>query len=360
MKRLITVVLALALVFALTACTEKAPETTPAPQEPTKAPTDTEPTAEPAPEMTKIRVGYHTNLGGAGCVITCEKMGYFAEEGLEVELVPFTSGPPEIAAMSSGDLQFAYIGNGAHALAINGKAEIIAPLQIGNSEKIIARKDSGISTLADLKGKKVATTFGTSGEAIVDLALEKAGLERGTGKDQVNVINMETGGCVTAIIAGQVDAVCVWEQYLVSVNEGLGDNAVTLAETIDFKDKYIAISSYLTTEKLMQKDPELCQRFVNALEKGLKYQEANQEEVAKWVAELIKVDEAVVLKGVGSAEFLTPEKIKTMMEDGTLDQIFQLQQDKFISAEKVDGKVPLNEYLHLDFIKKAVDKAMAE
>ena len=360
MKKIIGIVLVMVMILSLgIACTNEPAE------EPVKETVESENTSEEAPaetelEVREIRVGYHTNLGGAGCVITAEKMGYFAEQGLVVELVPFTSGPPEIAAMASGDLQFAYIGNGAHALAINGQAEIISPLQIGNSEKLIARKDSGIETMEDLKGKKIATTFGTSGEVVVDLALAKAGLERGTGADQVEVINMETGGAVTAIISGQVDAVCVWEQYMVAVIDGLGENSIVLAQTADFQDEFIAISSYLATDKLIEEDPELVQRFVNALQKALKYQAANKEEAAAWVAELIDVDLETIMAGIDNASFITPDLAKEMLEDGSMDAIFQLQQDKFIEAEKVDGLVPLDEYLHYEFLIPAIEFALAD
>ena len=73
----------------------------------------------------KIRVAYHPNMGGASTIITGIKQGYFKDEGLEIELVKFTSGPTEIAAMVSGDIQFAYIGHGAHSLAIQGKINIL-------------------------------------------------------------------------------------------------------------------------------------------------------------------------------------------------------------------------------------------
>ncbi|MBR0519785.1 MAG: hypothetical protein IJJ95_00435, partial [Spirochaetales bacterium] len=45
-------------------------------------------------DLVKIRIAHHKGHAGAGVAVIGTRMGYFAEEGLDVELVPFTAGPP--------------------------------------------------------------------------------------------------------------------------------------------------------------------------------------------------------------------------------------------------------------------------
>ena len=143
----------------------------------------------------KIRVAYHPNMGGTSTIITGFKQGYFKDEGLEIELVKFTSGPTEIAAMVSGDIQFAYIGHVAHSLAIQGKVNILFPNGLSKSEQIIAGKWAKINKISDLRGKTVGTQLGTSGDIVLDIALRRVGLT----KNNINVVNMDVSGIVSSM-----------------------------------------------------------------------------------------------------------------------------------------------------------------
>lgn len=51
-------------------------------------------------------------------------MGYLEEEGIEVNLVEFADGPTIIAAMENGSIDVGYIGQGAHKLCVEGRADI--------------------------------------------------------------------------------------------------------------------------------------------------------------------------------------------------------------------------------------------
>lgn len=114
----------------------------------------TEEAKEPV-KADKLRIAYHPNMGGSSAIITGIKKDFFKEQNLDIELVKFTSGPTEIAAMISGDIDLGYVGHGAHFLAVQGKVNIISLDALSNSEELLVRKDSGITKVEDLKGKKI-------------------------------------------------------------------------------------------------------------------------------------------------------------------------------------------------------------
>lgn len=301
----------------------------------------------------KLKVAYHTNYGGAGTLVAGIKQGFFAKYGLEIEPVGFTSGPSEVAAMGSGDLQYGYIGNGAANLAVQGQVNIIAYDKLGDSEEIIANKAKGIETMQDLKGKTLATTLGTTGEDCVNAALEAAGLEKGTGPEQVNVINMDMSNIASAVVSGSVDAVCVWEQYKLTVKELWGANAVVLASTGDF-DSLASISTWLVTPDYYEAHKEEVVKFVAALIESIDYWAKNEDQVITWCAEFLELDVEVLKPLKGQAQLKTLEEYERDLNNGWMEQKFQVQQDAFLAAGTITEKVPLENYIMFDLMKEAI------
>ena len=144
MKKLIALLLALVMVFALCACGPK------------------------APKGITLRIGYMPNYASLWAVMTGIKKGFFEEEGITIELTEFADGAAEIAAMEGGSIDLAYIGKGAHRLCILGNAIIFAPSSVHTEDKLVCAKDSGIQTVNDLKGKKIGYTAGSSSETTMD------------------------------------------------------------------------------------------------------------------------------------------------------------------------------------------------
>lgn len=303
-------------------------------------------------EYDKVRVAYHTNPGGCSVLALGIEKGFFKEEGFEIECVPYTSGPPEMASMQYGNVDFGYIGPGAHYLSAKGMAKIICFEEFNNSEAIIVNKDSGINTFADLKGKKIATMLGTTGKVIVDLAIKNGNLTR----DDVNIVNMDMNGCVTAIVNGSVDAICVWENYKFDAIKKLGEKAFVLATTKTFKDDYIPISSWIVSNDYLKAEPEKVQRFVNALIKTIDYWSKNTDEVCEIAANFLEIPLESVINDKDLVSVLDAEEIKEALENGDMKQWYKIQQDNFIASGYLEESIPLNNYIDFNFMKLALEK----
>lgn len=141
-----------------------------------------------AQDMKTIKVGT-TNLSSDIGLFLAQKRGYFTEEGVKVELVPFDSGAKMVAPLGAGDLDaVAGAASAGFYNAVNRglKLKIVADKGTniaGYSYKALTvRKDlvdsGAFKSLADLKGKKVALIAnGAADESVIHQALLKAGLK---------------------------------------------------------------------------------------------------------------------------------------------------------------------------------------
>ncbi len=301
-------------------------------------------------ESSVIRIGYHSNYGGSGAVLTAIEKGYFADQGLTVELVSFASGPSEIAALNSGTIDFAYIGQGAHSLVINGMAEIVCTQNISDAEAIIVNVNSGIETVADLEGKTIAALFGTSSEDMVNIALASEGLSQ----DDVVMKNYDMAGAVTALASGTVDAICVWEEYRFEAVDALGKDGVMLCTTGDFSDVYAPLSSWVTTEEYIENNEETVQAFVNAVVKAQNYWAYNTESTCQLISNELGISLVNLLLGKDMTDIFTIIELQEYLESGYITHLYEMQQEYLISAYEGIEKVDVSEYLHLEFMQNAV------
>lgn len=297
-----------------------------------------------------LRIAYMPNMGSASAIIAARDQRFFEEVGITIELVQFQGGPAEIAAMSSGDIDISQIGHGAHALCIEGQAKIFGLDLYGKSDAVIANKEKGINTIEDLKGKKVAVTAGTSSEIVLNLALQDAGMKR----DDLELIEMDANGTVSAMISGNVDACASWSPGTNIIQEQMGDKTITLATNADFFDRVAFPGSFIVTDKFAKENWDAVVRFYAAILKGMDYRKLNVEDVCRRLAKEIETDEASIIATKDNYEWLTSKNIQESLEDGSLKQCYESQQQVFIDSERLSEKVPVEDYVMFDAMEQAL------
>ena len=170
-----------------------------------------------AQQRTKIRVGYVDTLAVTGQLWTGVHRGHWAKEGIEFDPVKFNTGLELFNAMIGGSLDMLSTG----AVISNfpargqGKAFLINNIEFATAQLWI-REDQGVKTWADLKGKKIATTLGTTAHVFLDAALRANGLD--PAKD-VELVNQGMAVAVTSFISGAVPAVALWVPFNMQVRQ---------------------------------------------------------------------------------------------------------------------------------------------
>ena len=340
MKNLIAMLLALVMLLGLAACGTTAPkETTAAPA--TQAPAagteaaETEAAAEPV----TLNVAYMANWGAVWAVAPADAKGYFAEEGITLNLTVFEDGPTEIAAMESGNMDVAYIGPGAHKLCSTGNAEVFLLQHLGDGDCIIGL--NGVTKLEDLAGKKIGYAAGTSSESILTTALDSVGLTM----DDVQALSMDATALTTAALSGSVDAVAAWSPYSLTILAE-SDNAVDICSNVDFPS-LVSPGSWVVNPAWADENADVLVRFIRAMYKGMDYaaaattDDAIAEEVAGYVAAVLKSDAETVIGQRYDGTWKTSAEVLEMVKSGEIEQIYADQQATFIANGAVDEATAL-------------------
>ena len=355
MKKLLALMLALVMVFALAACGDSGEATaTPTPAATEPAADTTDPSAETPLEPITIKVGYMNNYGSLWSVLTAEQMGYMEEQGITLELSSFADGPTIISAMESGSIDIGYIGDGAHKLCAAGNAEIIALSHISNGDAVIGGPN--VTTLEDLAGKTVAYAAGTSSEVILTNALNSVGLTM----DDINAMNMDSSAIVTAMMTGDVDACALWSPESLTVLEQV-EGTTKLADNMTFSDTSISLASWIAMPDRVESERDMFVRFVTALFKGMDYSaDEHYDEVAEWVADLLAIDYESAYNQRGDAEWLSGKEVYDGIADGTVAGYYELQQELMISSGNLESEVPVEDYVAFDIMTEAGDALYGE
>lgn len=167
--------------------------------------------AQGSPQLKEVRIGYQKT----GVLVIARQQAvlekHFATKGVNIKWVEFSSGPPLLEAMSVGSIDFGAVGDSPPIFAQAANANIVyaAGQKITNGQGILVPQKSSIQTIADLKGKRIGFTKGSSAHNIVVQTLEKAGL---TYKD-ITPIYLTPPDAGPAFANGSIDAWAVWDPY---------------------------------------------------------------------------------------------------------------------------------------------------
>ncbi|NOU70379.1 aliphatic sulfonate ABC transporter substrate-binding protein [Paenibacillus sp. LMG 31458] len=309
------------------------------------------PTPKTEVKMETINFAYMPNMGGAAPVALGEDKGFFKEQGIKLNPVKFLSGPPEFQAMASGDIDIAYIGPGATFLAAQGQGNIIGLVSLGKADMVLATKKSGVKEWKDLKGKTVGVPKGTSGEMVLNLGLEKGGLK----PTEVNMVNMDVAGAVSAYVAGKVDAVAIWSPYTVEIEKQVGkENIVKLGDNSSFYPDYSFPSSWVASPKFLKEKPELAERFMKAMNKTTDYKISHLDEAVKLTAAYTQVPEDSLKEELNSIDWIDSKKQAEVFKDGSAKKWFDNLQKLFVDTGKVTSTVPSEKFMTTEPAIKAV------
>ncbi len=233
--------------------------------------------------------------------------GIFKKHGFSVEERKFGSSSDRINALEADNAQFASLGEVAMLTAMSRDrrdfywigCQNIAP---GN-EGLVAV--GGISSIADLKGKKIALQRITSIHLTVALLLEEAGLD--ITKD-VTVLNATDSSVVDLVRRGDAVAGGMWEPFYTDLRNLKGAQVLATDKDTSIYKRFKTMSGpdvICASKTWIDRDPERGKRFFQAYWEAVAWCKAHPEELLDLVVAHIGKDRATVEKALENFEWIT-------------------------------------------------------
>lgn len=275
--------------------------------------------AQAQADTKEIRIGYQKN---GVLVVTRQREAlenHYKPQGISVKWIEFSSGPPMMEAMNVGSVDYGAVGDSPPIFAQAAGAAIVyaAAQPIVNGSGILVPQNSAITDIADLKGKRVGFTKGSSAHNVVIQTLEKAGLTY----DDITPVYLTPPDAGPAFANGGIDAWAIWDPYFAIAETR--QNGRILVKTRDITKTN---SFYIANRDFANRHSALLQQIVDVTTSSAKWAEAHPDEVAKSLAAVTGVPldiQTIAAKRAGfSVGPVTDDIIAT--QQGVADRFFKL------------------------------------
>ncbi len=277
----------------------------------------------------RIRLAVHTATMGATDTIAL-RLGYFKEAGLEVDWRRFQTGKAGRDAMVGGSIDINSTAASPFLIGLSQKVPYVAVAvnsHFCGSNAIVVLKNSEITSIAQIKGKKFATARGTITDHIF---AAKMGPAHGLKPGEYQVANMDAKDRIAALVSKAVDVASLTEPFMaVAEHEGI----IRVLE--DFC-KYDPMPFMLTaTNKIVQENPAAVVAYLRGWVRAVNLLKEQPEKAAQAYWEDKKeTGYSVPLRVIDKAlrRMRWDPEITQETERYLVDQIKDLQEAKHIQA----------------------------
>lgn len=306
-----------------------------------------------AQSRTKVKLGYLHTLAVDGQIWLGIDRGHFAKQGVEFELRRFTTGLELFQAMLGGSIDMLATGAVMSNFPARGQGKVflINDVEFATAQ-LWVRPEAGIKTIADLKGKKISTTAGTTAHVFLDTALRANGVDP---KD-VEIVNQGMANAVTSFISGAVPAVALWVPFNIAVRTKV-PGAKMLVDASAFYPKAAIVGGWVTTDDYQKKNGHVLQSVIRGWAAANDYFIANPDAALDHLQKerYKEVPLSDLKEQFHAQKMFTSAEWHKLYADGTVTQWLQQVTDFFVRFANIQNPVPASKYfepkLYLETIK---------
>lgn len=252
------------------------------------------------PAMAADKVTYQLDWlpgGDKAPIYVCIHHGFCADAGLEVTLEPGRGSSEAITKIATGTSDIGSAGIEAlMAARVTESVPVTAVMNIFNTgpHAFYTTTESGITTLADVKGKSVATSPFTSSNVFLPLVLE----ENGMTEADITLTKADPGALGPLLMTGQSDAIIAWLTD-VSRYQGQADEAGKDLVILPWADAGLELysASLVASDTFLTERPDVAKRFIAAFKQSLEFANENPDAAAEAVAAIVPELKAEDVKG---------------------------------------------------------------
>jgi ABC-type nitrate/sulfonate/bicarbonate transport system substrate-binding protein len=291
------------------------------------------------PSTPKISYAMPITVAAIPAYVALEK-GFWKEEGLNVQAQMFSAGRLALDALLAKNAEVMSVSETPlmHAILQGNKIYIVATVTEHQEVKLIARRDHGIKTPGDLRGKLVATLPGTNSDYFMYEFLDKNGIR----VEDVKITNMAPPDMVTAFIKGDIDAYFAWEPHIYFAQKQLPQESIVFPAG----DLYYGRHCVAMNQDFVRAHPEVVDKLILGFLRAEKFVSERPEEAMAIVSKITGMD-------IGALKTLWPEYKVNIHLDSKLIQILDKEALWARSLAKSSEPVPnFYDYIYTQALSK--------
>lgn len=280
--------------------------------------------------------------------------GYFAEEGLDLELVTGYGADKTMTAVLSGEAQIGFMGSESSIYTYNQGAEDyvinFAQLTQRAGNFLVSREPIENFDLSMLAGKTVlGGRAGGMPEMVFEYILKKNNLNPAT--DLTIDQSIDFGSTAAAFSGGQGDFTVEFEPHATAL-ETKGDGYVVAS--LGEESGYVPYTAFSAKKSFIEQNRETIQQFTNALQKGMNYvNQSSPADIAKTISPQFPETDIETLTTIVSRYY----DQKTWKEDLVFEEeSFTLLLNILEEAGELSERVPYENLVNTDFAKEALSQ----
>jgi NitT/TauT family transport system substrate-binding protein len=304
-----------------------------------------------AQAKTKIRIGYLHTLAVDGQMWLAEHLGSFDKNGLDPEFKLFQTGLELFQAMIGGSLDMLSTGAVISNFPARGQGKMFLANAVEFATAQLWVRDD-IKSFADLKGKRIATTAGTTAHVFLSTAMRANNLAAA----DVEILNQRMPDAVTSFISGAVPAVALWVPFNITVRDKV-PAARKLVDASAYYPEAAIMSGWATTADFHGKHREVLVRMVKAWAEANEYLTGKPDEAL----EILQKKQYPQVPLADFKEQFAAQKVfpvaewRKLFSDGTVTKWLQQVTDFFVATGNIPNPVPASQYfdpsIYLDATK---------
>lgn len=279
--------------------------------------------------------------------------GYFAEEGLDLELVTGFGADKTLTAVLSGEADIGFMGAEASIYAYqegaNDPVVNFAQLTQRAGNFLVAREEMPTFTWNDLKGSKVlGGRKGGMPEMVFEYILKENSID--PEKDLEIDQSIDFGSTAAAFSGGLGDFSVEFEPSATALEK---EGAGYVVASLGVDSGYVPYTSYSAKTSFMEENPEVIQSFTNALQKGMEYvQSHTPEEIAEVIAPQFAETDLDTITAIVKRYY----EQDTWKENLVFEKdSFELLQDILESAGELSARVDYDDLVTREYAEKAAE-----
>jgi len=308
-----------------------------------------------AQARTKIRVGYLHTLAVDGQLWLAQQLGAWPKHGLEPDFKLFTTGLELFQAMVGGSIDMLSTGAVISNFPARGQGRmfLVNCVEFATAQ-LWVRTDQGVKDFADLKGKRIATTTGTTAHVFLDNALRANRID--PAKD-VEIINQRMAEAVTSFISGAVPAVALWVPFNITVRDKV-PGAKKLIDASAYYPQAAIVSGWAASNDFYAKNREVLVRVVRAWAEGNDMLVGKSDQALETLQKNFyqQVPLPDLKEQFGAQKVFATREWRRYYSDGTVTKWLQQVTDFFVRFGGIQNAVPASQYfdpkIFLDTIKE--------